>query len=385
MNRTISIITLGILVISCGCTGSRNPAVPPEEIDPSTCIIQVETISDPGGRVSWHPDQNVIAFDRAGTDGYLDIYVIHLDGTGATCLTNTDPRLSHHNGNPSWHPSGRYLVFQSQNPDLEIETPIDMSPDMEKFITSPGIGIHNNLWIMTSDGTQRWQMTHVEKNHGALHPHFSPDGTALLWTEIINPELGGMGHWAIRLADFTVDENGPFLSNIQTIRPLDLQLYEVHGFSPDGMSILFSGVESGGYYYDMEIYLMDLTTHTVKRLTHNDEWDEHAHFTPDGSHIVWVSSEGIAQRKGKTLIEIIENPPRLEYWIMDPDGTQKQRLSYFNDPFSPGFRDVSGGIGLGDFDIHPLEFKIVAKMREGTQRELTVLLLFSHECTSTHS
>jgi hypothetical protein len=234
---------------------------------------------------------------------------------------------------------------------------------------------------MNSTGSQFWKVTHVESNRGVLHPHFSPDGTRLLWTEIINLELDGIGYWTIMLADFVMDEDGPSLENIQTFRPHNLQLYEVHGFSPHGESILFSGIAAGGFFYDMEIYFMDLTTHTVHQLTTNDEWDEHAHFTADGSHIVWVSSEDVPQPKGTTLEDIIQHPPKLEYWIMNTDGTQKKRLSYFNDPSSPGYMDVRGGVGLGDFDISPLDFTLVAKMREGREKELTLIIVFSGGCS----
>jgi hypothetical protein len=130
----------------------------------------------------------------------------------------------------------------------------------------------------------------------------------------------------------------------------------------------------------MEIYLMELTTQKVHQLTTNDEWDEHAHFTSDGSYIVWISSEGVPQPKGTALEEIVQHPPKLEYWIMKIDGTQKQRLSYFNDPSNPTYIEVRGGIGLGDFDIGPLEFTLVAKMREGREKELTLLIVFSEEC-----
>ncbi len=45
-----------------------------------------------------------------------------------------------------------------------------------------------------------------------------------------------------------------------------------YGFSPDpdGTKILFSGAEQEGHYYEMEIYLMDLTTGVTAQLTDND-------------------------------------------------------------------------------------------------------------------
>jgi uncharacterized protein (TIGR03437 family) len=60
--------------------------------------------------------------------------------------------------------------------------------------------------------------------------------------------------------------------------------------------------------------------------------DEHAHYTPSGNGIVWMSSKG--------------NPPptgggvSTDYWIMNADGTDQIRLTYFNDPSSPQY--VSG-------------------------------------------
>ncbi len=51
----------------------------------------------------------------------------------------------------------------------------------------------------------------------------------------------------------------------------NLQLYEVHGFSPDGQRVIFSSIEEGKYYYGMEIYVMDLTTGETVKLTDNTE------------------------------------------------------------------------------------------------------------------
>lgn len=111
-------------------------------------------------------------------------------------------------------------------------------------------------------------------------------------TQIISPQLDRLGRWAIEIADFSVEQGKPALPNIETLRPGDLQVYETHGFSPDGRSILFSGIPEGGTYYDFEIYLFDLATRRLSRLTENHEWDEQAHFRPDGTLILYGSTEG---------------------------------------------------------------------------------------------
>jgi hypothetical protein len=152
----------------------------------------------------------------------------------------------------------------------------------------------------------------------------------------------------------------------------------VHGFSPDGNTLLYSGIAEGGYYYDLEIFTLDLTTGEFNQLTDNDEWDEHAHFTAD-NRIIWVSSEGIPQAKGESLEDTVSNPPKLEYWIMNKDGSSKRCLSGFNNPEAPEYLAVAGGVGLGDFDVGQDTTSVVAKMRRGHSEELTVFILFDVE------
>lgn len=378
--------TLGLATLLSGaCASQPAPTTTPPPSEPSSpSVVSVTVLQEVGGRVSWSHARNVIALDRAGSDGYFDVYTMAPDGSGLQFLTSDKGDLvpQANNGNPAWHPSGDYIVFQAEDPELEgfPNAPVRL----EQYVTSPGIGINNNLWLMTADGSRFWQLTHVWNHYGALHPQFSQDGTKLLWTEIISSQFDRMGHWAIKLADFSVENGEPRISNIETFRPLNLQLYEVHGFSPDGQIILFSGVEEGKYYYDMEIYVMDLATRSVTRLTENDEWDEHAHFSPDGRYIVWTSSEGIEQPKGNLLQDIVSNPPKLEYWIMKSDGSSQRRISGFNHPDEPDYIPVPGGIGLGDFDWAPDGKTIIAKMRRGRGQEVTVLVMFELEAYLSH-
>lgn len=371
--QMIGIIVM-ITFLTSGCVKPGKPSGTIESEDEfQSAVVNVTILQEEGGRVSWLHAENLIAFDKTGEDGYTDIFVTSLHGLHTECLACDNPGVPQsHNGNPAWHPSGQYLVFQAEDPTLQG---FSAPAGLEKYVTSPGMGINNNIWVMTADGSKCWQLTHVKDHYGALHPHFSPDGTYLLWSEIISPQMDKIGHWAIKLANFST-ENGLTLENIRTLQPENLQLYEVHGFSSDGEKILFSGVEEGRYYYDMEIYTMDLHTGGVTQLTDNDEWDEHAHFAPDG-RIVWVSSEGIPQPKGDSLQDTIANPPKLDYWIMNEDGSHKYRLSGFNHPDAPEYVAVPGSIGLGDFDWGP-DGRMVAKMRRGYE-EVIVLIEFDLE------
>lgn len=372
-------VLIGVSLVTSCCV-KQATRIPEEETGEHSTVETIELLQDPGGRVSWLHSGNVIAFDKKGKDRRFDVYVMQLDGSHVQCLTCDTQVPQLNNGNPVWHPSGSYIVFQAQDPALQVP-----STPLADFFTTPGIGINNNLWIMTADGSTCWQLTHVKDRHGTLHPQFSPDGKKLLWSEVTNPS-GKTYLWAVKLADFTVEGGEPRLTNVQTLQPLDLQLYETHGFSPDGTKILFSGVEKGEYYYDMEICLFDMVNGETVRLTDNDEWDEHAHFTPDGKSIIWVSSEGIPQVKGDSWEDTLTSPPRLDYWIMNADGSNKRRLTWFNDNDSntPAFMSAEDGICFGDFDIGPDGKTIVAKVQLGEEGEIIVLITFNVDAFSSH-
>ena len=372
----LSLLIVLILIVSAlacrqggldGATGQTPPA-------PQEAVLSFTVISQNGGRVSWSHSRNLIAFDKVGADGYYDVFTMNLNGSEITCLTCDKADLPQENiGQPEWSPDGQYIVFQAQDPTLEGY--LNQGEIVNKYLSSPGAGINNNLWLMNADGTNSWQLTHVVSRSGVLHPHFSPDGNKLLWSEIDQPDTPRVGHWVIKLADFAIADGQPRLSNVQSLNPLDLQLYETHGFSPNGQEILFSGIPDGGYYYDLEIYKMDLSSGQVIRLTSNHEWDEHAHFTPDGRYIVWASSTNIPQTEGDN---ILNTHPLLDYWVMNPDGSDKHRLTHFN---SPGYLEsLVEKTTTADFDWGPEGYTAVAYLIQhpdaGRVNELNAVLSY---------
>ncbi len=74
-----------------------------------------EVIVARGGRVDWCKTSNIIAHSRYGRDGYYDVWIMRPDASGVKCITCNNPRIPQlHNGQPAWHPDGRYIVFQSR-------------------------------------------------------------------------------------------------------------------------------------------------------------------------------------------------------------------------------------------------------------------------------
>lgn len=298
-------------------------------VNQSSIVKSITVFKDNRGRAAWSPDESKIAFHKKETNGYYDVYIMDFDGSNERCLTCNNPQLPNkHIGQPSWHPSGNYIVFQAEQ--------------MQHFggsqLAHPGIGLHNDIWLMTSDGENFYQLTFLKTKKslfdktpitGILHPHFSHDGTKLAWTERIGGG-GRWGQWAIKVADFVWKNNKPVLENVKTYQPAAQPFYvESDDFSSDDTSILISGnLMPGQNELGLDIYKMDLGTGKLEQLTNTmNEFDEMAKYSPDGKKIVWLSNTGY-QAKGHT--SFWWTWAKTEFWIMNSDGTNKQKLTYFN-------------------------------------------------------
>ncbi len=204
-------------------------------------VEKIIPLRESGGRVSWSTDGEYILMDRKGEDGYYDIYRIRLDGTDEVCLTCDQPAVlgKGHIGQPEWHPSGRYMVFQAQKKLKQGRWGRDLA-------ATPGFGRHSDLWLMELATRRCFRLTTTPEgeNSGVLHPHFSRDGTKLTWSEMYGAPkfLQGYGEWKIKVADFTFKDGAPILSNVQSYEPGKPAWYENHGLSPDNRKLLFTSI-----------------------------------------------------------------------------------------------------------------------------------------------
>ncbi len=339
-----------------------------------SAVKRVKTIAEEGGRVDWLDSSNdLITFDKLGSDGYYDVYTMKIDGSEEKCLTCDKPGLPQlHNGAPSWHPSGNWIIFQSANPDL---IPDWWTKDMKSLLTSPGSGYKNDLWVTDKDGLKFYKLFTVTSAGGVLHPQFSHNGNKIIWANRIrNIEVGDCnqpgiwGEWEIKISDFNIATLTPRLTNILRYQPGSQHMfYETHGFTPDDKKIIFSGnLELNQHDTGLDIYTMDINyPNTLTRLTNTfNEWDEHAQISPDGSKIVWVSSSGInidRDQCGKIVLPTQSSNYALDLWVMDANGSNKQRLTYFNDPDSKEYS--LPGIVFADSSWSPDGKKLIVKTR----------------------
>ena len=285
-----------------------------------------------GEGVAWSPDSQWVLYDCKHQDGYYNIHICRPDGTDDRCLTTLDNGLPHrHAGTPAWQPTGKYIA-------LAAEKKVHPGGSVEAI---PGFGGRSNIWVMLADGSKAWQLTDTGegKDFGVLFPTFSPDGTKMSWTErvhagsLLHPRMW-LGDWVIKIADFVDSSSGPRLANIRTLQPGGPGFYEGYGFSPDGAKIIFCSDFERQNALNSQIYVMDAADgKNLTCLTDGTSYNEHASFSPDGRHIVWMTNQG--NHGGGT-----------DWWIMHADGSDKQRLTHFNQAGFPESSPSSAYSGL---------------------------------------
>ena len=352
------ILLMVTIILIIGCTHNNNGTN--NGNDPKEYQIKSLEIIGDGAFPKWSLDGDLIAFTKEGIDMNdphgisYQIYTVKPDGNEIECLTFNKSGLSNTRwrGQPYWHPSGEYIVFTAETAEYPRQG-IGTS-------ARPGLGRNHNIWIMTADGNKFWQITDYTDNWGSIRPGFSHDGKTLCWNEEFSMEKypngrptdpdddpytpGHQGHpgsywgwenfdyrigeelgaWRINLADISFENGEPEISNIRHITPPDgFTLIEGAGFTPNDDGFIYSYAnlaenEGNGIWGD--IYISDLNGVLLERLTKTPfKHDENPEFSPDGKKILWNHVNG--------------NPgDGEELWIMDADGSNKVRLTYFTDP-----------------------------------------------------
>src|SRR4029077_7283177 len=112
--------------------------------------------SDP----AWSPDGKKIAFMSNRDGGDIEIYVMNVDGSQQTRLTNAPGRDAH----PSWSPDGKNIYFQS-----------------------PRDGGMPQIYVMKADGSGQRRLTHNAGFTGV--PLASPDGRRIVFMVNEGPTL----------------------------------------------------------------------------------------------------------------------------------------------------------------------------------------------------
>lgn len=171
-----------------------------------------------------------------------------------------------------------------------------------------------DLYSISVDGTNLRRITHG-KYYDISHPSISPDGKRAML------RLGGRSTMIVILSvdspnvmESVMPNMTKYLLNSETKHEnIDLanDFYNP-SFSPDGESMIFEWTPKEAGYYQYEIYLMDLTSKKMRKVTNLASQIVATAFSSDGKEIVFLS-----------------NPKRndsLELWSINFDGTNLNRI-----------------------------------------------------------
>ncbi len=250
-----------------------------------------------------------IVFDsfRAGSDE-RDIWTVSPKGRNPVNLTADSPAS---NGQASWRPDGRKIVFMSDRATPRNATPPGFPrPDFEIF-------------VMNADGSNPTQITFNDRDDEA--PAWSPDGRMLVIQRDLDPVLGESDYDILTMkADGTRERNVTSSPGIHEVDP---------DWSPNGGRIAFASGRDG----DDDIYTMKPDGSRVRQLTSNTApSDGEPNWSPDGRRIAFTSSRDATDA----------TPFQAEIYTMRADGEDQTRLTFhdltdFRPAWSPDGRSIA--------------------------------------------
>jgi Tol biopolymer transport system component len=310
----------------------QEPLVPTFLLPPPRCGYKQFHIDDlvSGANVpsadglTLSPDSK-LAMVPLTVDGKSQLFTMNLDGSNQTCVTCGQPG---NNDGARWRPTGDTILFVSTR-------------DHADAIGGDGAGIGQELYAMRPDGSHATRLTVSGLWATNYHANWSPDGRHIVWGSTQSRA------WDVMVGDFVSDIFGMRLVNVRRIVH-DTTWWETHGFTPDSRSIITTNTRAG--FQSTDLYAIDLLTGLRKRLTSNITWDEHAHLSPDGRELAWISGRwhpaAVSALNDGTLSPVMDffwvipgisfefdTPPAgytTELTLMDTDGTHVVPLTNDN-------------------------------------------------------
>jgi len=320
--------------------------------------------------VAWSADGKRLLVDKKAAGRFYGIFAIDMEAKSIKSLASEGigAGANANSASPTLSKDGAYLLFCAQ---------LGASNKFNR--TTPGYGLHNDLWVInTRSGSSQCLYRNgfsMSNPKGMVFPFFSPDGKKVAWTAILGQARSGsiMGRRGVSVAEFRQGSKGiPELGEIEELVPGNQQdFYEAYSFTPNGKKILLAAnLSERQPWFGMDLYYLDLDTREYQALTDTPGvWDRFASLSPKGEKIAWSSSIGLTTPNFGVGGRLWEKYLSSELWLMNKDGSEKKRLTGFNQRGTKEFTAVRSVVGMSAWHPNGLELAIVLH-REGRNYEL---------------
>lgn len=252
-------------------------------------------ITRPDGLVgypSFSPTGEQVVFEARLNTTSLQVFVVNVDGSGLTRLTNDETQESFF---PQWSPDGSRILFVrsnqaysgapqeiwSMNTDGTAQVLIAAGDSRGPVWAPDGETIaflhEGETWLAPAARGESTRLTDIE----AAPVEFSPDGSLLIVEASRNAEPGGPHDQASDLWLVSVDGTAPVALAQAPGRDW------VPTFSADGSKIVFTSDRDG----DPELYVVDVDGTNLTRLTEGSGIDGGGRWSSDGSRILFMSEQ----------------------------------------------------------------------------------------------
>jgi TolB protein len=260
--------------------------------------------------------------------------------------------------------------------------------------TRPGFNECDQIFTMDVDGGN---VRLVSTGSGRTTcAYFFPSGDRILYSsthehspECPSPPDRSQGYvWGLDPYDiYTARPDGSDLRRLTDHPGYDAEATISH----DGTRIVFTSTRDG----DIDIYVMNADGSDVRRLTDEPGYDGGPFFSPDGTKIVYRAShpdtpEGIADFRRLLERGVFRAGP-LDIWIMDADGSNKQRVTNngaanFAPFMHPDGRRIIFSSNMSDpagraFDLYIINIDGTGLERVTSQPEFDGFPMFNREGT----
>lgn len=345
-------------------------------IDSATGVCKVtdaELLVQGGGDQDWSHVTDRIVYDYVDSKGIFQLATMNSDGTGKTCLTCTSrtgaPAVNQHKFNPSWYPNGQGMIVQVEMKSHWL-TWLKTEPLTSELLLN---GLWNDLYYVNADGTSWQKLTNTSNaiTDGVLAPVFSPDGTKLMWSRLVEQasKSAPFGKWKLMIGDFALNGGKASLTNVRDITPAGANFIESHGFSPDSSSVLVTTDINSKGTWEKHIWLLHLNNGEMENVSPNNHWNEHAYFSPNGSKIVYMSS-----------LPFLWSFMQTEVILADPDGSNPVRLTHFNTSGYPESNTKTSAATRTRWNATGTKIAVTQQMKDSYPARNMWVLTFAGAC-----